>query len=133
MKVLRRQDRLAAAGGTALFVVHDEPERVGATMLAGLAVPYPVLVDLERRAYADWGLHRARWATVYLDPRVWLRYARMLAGGERMPPTGRDTLQLGGDFVVGPDGRIVYARPQQVDDRPPVGVLLQHVEDASGR
>jgi hypothetical protein len=44
---------------------------------------------------------------------------------------GRDTLQLGGDFVVDPQGRIGSARPQRHDDRPPVGELLGALERAA--
>jgi hypothetical protein len=37
----------------------------------------------------------------------------------------QDTLQLGGDFVVGGDGRLVYAfRSADPDDRPPVADLI---------
>ncbi|MGZ5295693.1 MAG: hypothetical protein ACXWYT_02105 [Actinomycetota bacterium] len=42
---------------------------------------------------------------------------------------GRDTLQLGGDFVVEPAAVITYARPQRRDDRPPMGVLLREPQD----
>ena len=74
---------------------------------------------------------RASVARIWLDPRVWLGYARLIASGERPRALGRDTLQLGGDFVVGPDGTIVYARPQARDDRPPVAVLLRELEAAA--
>jgi hypothetical protein len=42
-------------------------------------------------------------------------------------PLGEDTLQLGGDFVVDRAGFVVYARPQQRDDRPPVITLLDEL------
>jgi hypothetical protein len=61
---------------------------------------------------------------------VWRQYWRLLRSGERLRHAGRDTLQLGGDFVIGPDGRLVYSRPQEADDRPPVGVLLRTLEAA---
>jgi hypothetical protein len=54
-----------------------------------------------------------------------------LAGGERLRRLGRDPLQLGGDFVVDPQGRIAYARPQRRDDRPAVGELLGALERAA--
>lgn len=131
MKVLRSRQRIAAVGGEAVFVVHDPPERVRAGILAELAVPWPVLVDLERGAYRAWGLGRARLTQIWLSPAPWVRYARLVAGGERLRRLGRDTLQLGGDFVVDPRGRIAYARPQRRDDRPPVGVLLLALERAA--
>lgn len=132
MKVLQRRDRLAAAGAEAVFVVHDEPAAVRAGLLDGLDVGFPVLVDLERRAYHDWRLRRASFASIWLSPPVWRQYARLLRTGERLRRTGRDTRQLGGDFVIGRDGTLAYARPQEADNRPPVGVLLAAVEQAAG-
>jgi hypothetical protein len=128
VKVLRSRQRLAAVGGEAVFVVHDPPDRVRGGILAGLAVPWPVLLDLDRVAYRAWGLGRASLTQIWLSPALWARYARLLAGGERLRRLGRDTLQLGGDFVVDPAGRIAYARPQRRDDRPAVGVLLRALE-----
>lgn len=123
-----------AVNGLAVFVVHDDPDLVRATMLAELDLPFPVLVDLDRSAYRDWGLGRASIPTIFLDAKVWLQYARLLVrGGERLRRAGRDPLQMGGDFVVGTDGRLVYARPQRRDDRPPVGVLLRELRRATVR
>jgi AhpC/TSA antioxidant enzyme len=131
VKVLHSRQRLAAAGGEAVFVVHDPPDRVRAGILAELSVPWPVLVDPDRDAYHAWGLGRARLAAVWLSPALWARYARLLASGERLRRLGRDTLQLGGDFVVDLRGRIAYARPQRRDDGPPVGELLGALERAA--
>ncbi len=128
MKVLDRRERLGAAGATALFVVFDEPELVRRTMLAGLEVPLPVLVDRKRTAYAAWGCERASPLRIWGDPRVWARYFRVALSGQRPTRFGADTLQLGGDFVVDAEGVLVYARPQATDDRPPVAVLLRAVE-----
>lgn len=131
MKVLGRGDRIDAIPAAVLLVAFDEPELLRRTLLRELDCPYPVLIDRDRSAYRRWGLGRARTARIWLDPRVWLAYARLIAGGERPRALGRDTLQLGGDFVVGPGGTIVYARPQERDDRPPVAVLLRELEAAA--
>jgi hypothetical protein len=133
VKVLHHRDRVERAGGAVVFVVHDAPERVRAGLLRGLDLPWPVLVDLDRVAYRAWGLPRAAFRTIWLDPSAWGRYARLLLGGERLQRLGRDSLQLGGDFVVGPDGVVAWARPQRADDRPPVGVLLAELERAAHR
>ena len=133
MKVLHHRDRVERTGGAAVFVVHDPPERVRSGLLRDLDVPWPVLVDLDRVAYRAWGLRRAAFRTVWLDPRVWGRYVRLLLDGQRLQRLGRDSLQLGGDFVVGPDGVVTWARPQRADDRPPVGVLLDELERAARR
>jgi hypothetical protein len=132
VKVLRQRDRLERAGAAALVVVHDQPDRIRRTLLADIDdVWVPVLVDVERRAYAAWGLGRAPWWRVWLDPAVWVRYAALVRQGHRLRGSGADTLQLGGDFVIAPDGTVAYSRPQQRDDRPPVGQLVAVVEARS--
>ena len=131
MKVLAQKAKLDQLGATAIFVVHDDPAAVRAGLLDGLELTFPVLVDLDRTAYAAWGLCRSSVAGVWLDPHVWRAYAGLIARGERLRRPGRDTLQLGGDFVGDRSGRLTYARPQQRDDRPPVGVLLRHLREAA--
>lgn len=127
MKVVKREDRIRAVDGVAVFVVHDEPALIRDTMLEGVDVTFPVLVDRDRRSYDDWGMRRASFSDIWLDPNLYRQYARLLLGGERLRSRGEDPRQLGGDFVVGPDGHLVYARPQERDDRPPVGELVEHL------
>ncbi len=131
MKVLEYKRQLDEADASVVFVTFDDPEPVRHGLLAGLEVPYPVLVDRERVVYRAWGLRRSSLAGIWLDPRVWARYATLVVRGERLRRLGSDTLQLGGDFVLDGDGTVVYARPQQRDDRPPVGELLRMLRDAS--
>ena len=131
MKVLELREKIERAGATAVFVVHDDPDAVQAGLLRDLDARFAVLVDLDREAYAAWGLRRSSVAGVWLDPRVWASYARLMLRGERIRALGRDTLQLGGDFVIAPDGHVAYARPQQCDDRPPVAVLTRHLVELS--
>ena len=133
MKVLHHRERLERIGAQVLFVVHDDPALIRRTMLRGIEPPFPVLVDLPRAAYARWGLGRASARTIWGDPRVWLRYGRAVLTGHRPTSFGADTLQLGGDFVVDASGTIVYTRPQETDDRPPVAVLLRELERAALR
>lgn len=124
-----RRDRLAAIDAAVVFIGFDEPELLRTHMLAEVDVPFPFAVDRDRVAYRAWGLRRVPWRTVWLDPRVWWRYARLLVGGARLRSAGEDTLQLGGDFVVAPDGAVAYSRPQVRDDRPPVGELISAASD----
>ncbi|CAN5737543.1 hypothetical protein BH23ACT8_BH23ACT8_23530 [soil metagenome] len=129
MKVLDRKARLRAMDAAVLFVVHDDPARIQQSLLDGIDdVWVPVLVDVERRAYDAWGLGRAPWWRVWLDPKVWRQYLTLWRGGQRLRRAGVDTLQLGGDFVVAPDGTVAYSRPQRRDDRPPVGELLSIID-----
>ena len=130
--MLGYERQLDEAGASVVFVTFDDPEPVRRGLLAGLEVPSPVLVDRERVAYRAWGLRRSSVAGIWLDPRVWWRYASLVIRGERLRTLGSDTLQLGVDFVLDGDGVVVYARPQRRDDRPPVGELLRALRSASG-
>jgi hypothetical protein len=130
VKVLSHRDRIEAAGGLVLAVAFDPPDRVRAGLFKGVDDPWPVLIDRDREAYARWGLGRAsRLALARLD---WVRgYARMLVRGEGPARPGRDVLQLGGDFVIRPDGTLALAAPQvRFDDRPPAGLLVRALEGA---
>ncbi len=96
-----------------------------------LGLTYEVASDPERLAYRAYGLERGSTWQVW-HPRVWLRYARLLAAGKRLSlPTGRDDIhQLGGDFVIDSEGRLVFEhRSHRPDDRPTVSRLLGAVAD----
>lgn len=81
--------------------------------------------DPERRAYDAFGFARGSVWRVWLDPRVWRRYAQLLLRGRRPRRAEQDTLQLGGDAVLDGDGGIQWIfRSRGPDDRPPVADLL---------
>ena len=133
MKVLSTQDELERLGARVYLVVHDGAAAVQAGLLSGLDVPFPVIVDRTRQAYAAWGLRRSSVAGIWLDPKVWATYASLILRGERVRPLGQDTLQLGGDFIVGRTGTLTYARPQTRDDRPPVAELMRRLRETAAR
>jgi hypothetical protein len=131
VKVRDRWERWEALGASALFVVFDDPDLVRRTMLDGIevdALPFDVAVDRSRGTYDRWGLTRARRRDIWLDPNVYRVYGRLLRAGAKLRPGGADVLQLGGDFVVAPDGALAYSRPQRRDDRPPAAELLRAAE-----
>jgi len=101
-----RRDRIASLGARVIFVSFDEPEPIRQVLLAGIDLAFPLAIDRDRTTYARWGLRRAPWWKIWLDPGVWVQYARLIASGERPRGAGADPLQLGGDFVVAPDGTI---------------------------
>ena len=92
-------------------------------------LPFPVLVDPDRSTYRAFGLGRG---TVW---RVWgikaaMRYLQILRtdglSGLRRPT--EDTLQLGGDFIISPDGTLAYGFwGDGPDDRPSVDQLVDAV------
>lgn len=80
-----------------------------------------VLSDPDRRAYQAFGLGRSTVLRVWFDPRVWVRYLRLMSGGRRPEPAREDTLQLGGDALVDTEGRIAWIyRSRGPEDRPSV-------------
>src|SRR5262245_4684629 len=98
-------------------------------------MPFPVVGDPERAAYRAFGLERTSWGRL-LRPGVVLRYLGLIFRGwlPRRPRSGEDVLQLGGDFVLNGEGRMVYAyRSAEPTQRPSIETLLQAVRDAGAR
>lgn len=121
------RDRLDDLGDAAVVLVTFAPARVLRGYRARLGLPYPVLADAERTAYAAYGLGRGPWWRVW-GPATWRRYSQLLRAGRRLQRVQDDTLQLGGDFVIGRDGRILLAhRSKGPADRPPVDDLVSAV------
>ena len=117
------RDRLAEFGDAVVVVIaFSAPEYVVAYQRQRMA-PLTVLIDEERVAYRAYGLGRGPVWKVW-GPRVWWAYLRLIRRGRRFQRPIEDTLQLGGDFVVGRDGRLMYGfRSADPDDRPSVDDL----------
>jgi AhpC/TSA antioxidant enzyme len=121
------RDRLDELGDARVVLVTFTRPRNLAGFRRRLGVPFPVVADETRAVYRAYGLGRGSWWRVYgLDT---LRaYGRLLRRGRRLQRPTEDTLQLGGDFVVGPDGRLAYTYRSRVpDDRPPIDELVDAV------
>ncbi len=91
--------------------------------------PFPVAADPQRVSYRAFGLERTSWAAM-LRPDVILRYLRLILRGWHLQQVrqGEDILQLGGDFVLDGEGRLLYAyRSAEPTDRPAINALLQAV------
>jgi peroxiredoxin len=90
-----------------------------------------VLADPERKLYQAFGLGRASWRRL-LSPRVLVGYFGLVLRGRRIRMAHEDVHQLGGDFVIDPTGRVVYAHPSADPmDRPDVAELLEAVSHAA--
>ncbi|HUW03950.1 MAG TPA: peroxiredoxin-like family protein [Acidimicrobiales bacterium] len=119
-------DRLDAFGDAEIAVVmFDNLDRLG-DYRTHLDLPdrIRVLADADRTAYAAMGVGRGSVSDVW-GPKIWWSYAKLMARGRRFHrPTG-DSLQLGGDFVIGPDQTMAYVfHPPDPDARPPVDDLI---------
>lgn len=123
-------DRLADLGAdtrVALITFTDPTELAGYRTADELS--FPVLVDPDRESYRAYGLGRGSIARIWgwRAARRYLEIVRAEGVGRLARPT-EDTRQLGGDFVVDRDGRLVFgfwgAGP---DDRPSVDALVDAV------
>ena len=120
MEVANHREQLP---GRIVVVTFASPPLL-AKFAAELELGVPMLADRDRALYAALGFGRGSVARVWLDPRVWARYARLLAGGHRLRRTQEDTLQLGGDAVIDADGRLAWIhRSRGPEDRPAIEVL----------
>lgn len=131
--MLERQAEIEAVPADVVLVAYDESSLLGAKMLRDLDLPFPLLLDSERRSYAEWGMGRTNLFGAMLSPSLNWRYLRLLLRGERFLGFAPDMLQLGGDFVVDGERRIAFAhRMHNNGDRAPVPRLLQELKRAAG-
>ena len=93
-----------------------------------LSLSFPVLADPDRAIYRRFNLGRGSIRRVY-GPATLLMYARAMAKGTMPKRPVADTLQLGGDFVIGQDGRLSATfRPDSPDTRPTPAELFQAIQ-----
>jgi peroxiredoxin len=89
------------------------------------ALPFRCLTDESRDVYGAYGMGRASWLRT-LTPRALAPYIRLAFSGRAVPRApDQDVRQRGGDFVIGPDGRIRLAHvSDDPADRPGVSAIL---------
>jgi peroxiredoxin len=95
-------------------------------------LPFSVVSDPSRKAYEAFGLGRTSWKGM-LRLGVVARYLGLLLRGwlPRKASADEDVMQLGGDFVLDRERRVVYAyRSTEPTDRPRVGALLNAIRKA---
>jgi alkyl hydroperoxide reductase subunit AhpC len=120
---LRRHADEFARLNTEVLIISFGVEQWARAWLRETEVPFPLLLDQDRRVYRAYGLERSvlrAWA-----PRVLWYYIRQLTAGRRLHPIEGDPHQLGGDFIIDRHGivRLVHRERDPVD-RPPVARLL---------
>lgn len=88
--------------------------------------PFPFLRDPERMAYRAYGLQASRWRS-WSPATVWY-YAKARWQGHKSLGKRGDPHQLGGDFLIDPNGVIVSAYPSRHPaDRIAVDQVLERV------
>jgi len=84
---------------------------------------FPLLLDPGRTVYRAYKLKSSllhSW-----NPKTLIYYTRALLTGRKWRGIQGDSTQLGGDFIVNPDGRFLLSYPSRnATDRPKVSELL---------
>ncbi len=128
-----RYDEIRALGGE-VIVVSFEPASRLSMYIEDHGWPWQVVADPERAGYAAFGLTSATWGAM-LRPRVMVKFIQLLRRGLKLrrPSPHVDVLQLGGDFVLDGDRRVVFAhRSTDPADRPPVEALTTALRKLAG-
>ena len=118
--------RIDEFGDAVVVVVTFGDQEAAASYLSATQLSLPILIDGDRNGYQAYGCGRGRVSRVW-GWRSAKRYWGILRrdGFTNLRSPNEDTLQLGGDFVIDPDGRLAYgfwgAGP---DERPAVDELL---------
>lgn len=123
---MRQQQRELDAKGAQVLVISFDPIRRVRGYCRRHRLPFRCLADEERTAFAAYHLGRASWLRT-LTPRALAPYVRLYVrrGGPRPAYGGQDLRQMGGDFVVAPDGRLALAyASHDPADRPSSDAIL---------
>jgi hypothetical protein len=124
VEVSRRRDEFGRA--RLLCITFVEPALLAAYERELGVDGIEFFADPDRSVYDALGFGRASFARVWLHPKVWARYAALIARGRRLHPPAQDVYQLGGDAILDDAGRLrwVYASSGP-EDRPAVDALLR--------
>ncbi|MHB1422413.1 MAG: SelL-related redox protein [Gemmataceae bacterium] len=124
-----RYEEIRQLDGEVLVVTFAQPAML-ALYERDRALPFPMVADPSLTAYQAFGLERASWRAMFRGRVLW-RYLRLMLRGwmPQRPNKSADVLQLGGDFVLDEQRRLVYAhRSAEPTDRPPVAELLRALQ-----
>jgi AhpC/TSA antioxidant enzyme len=126
VQVRDRWSDFEALGAAALVLSFDKPDAVD-DYQKFLGLPYPIASDPQRKAYAAYGVGRGPAWRIW-SPRVIWQYISLVARGRKLqkPRQNEDLSQLGGDFILAPQGHLLYTHvSKSPSDRPPVHELLK--------
>ena len=113
--------------GASVLAVSFEPWDRLFQLSRQLQLPFPLLSDQERDSYRAYGLQRGYLRQIF-SLRTVLAYVKLLAQGRLYHFRRSDLRQLGGDFIVDPEGVIPYQyRSAAPHDRPSVDELMRAV------
>ena len=116
------------AKGAEVVAIFFEPRNRLFQLTRQLQLPYPVLSDPERDVYAAYSLAQGNLLKIFSPKTVWT-YVKHFARGRRYEHAASDWKQIGGDFILGEDGTVLYEhRGQTPADRPTVASLISKLD-----
>jgi len=125
--LIQARERIAEAGAEVVLIAHHDPELMMSKMMHSLNLPFVLLFDKTRAAYQRWGLGTVGFKA-YVRPGLYLGVARILLRREKSLGHVPDRTQMGGDFVVDRNGKLVFVnRLRSFHDRAKVEDLLAAV------
>lgn len=120
---LRDAQQEIRARGAELAIVGNGATNFARAFREDFALSGPLLVDPELRAYRAAGLRRGR--VELLSPRLPRNALRALRAGARQTSVQGDPWQLGGVFVIRPDGTLAFRHlSREAGDHPAVRDVL---------
>lgn len=126
--MIQKKDAIESTGAEVVLVAYDRPSLLAAKLMAGLDLPFVLLLDPARAAYQAWGLGRTTLARSVFSPTLSWRYLKLLLKGERFLGLAPDMLQLGADFVIDREARIAFGYAMLHNgDRAPVATLISEL------
>ena len=125
---MRDKDELFRRAGAEVIAIGFGRSSDAAGFARQEQLPFPLLVDSDRRSYKAACLMRSDWAGA-VGPKVWASGLRSLMRGRGMRRPQQDPLQLGGAMVVGPGGTVLYRHvAEHSADNAPIEDLLAALE-----
>jgi len=125
---LRQQYGDIRAKGAEVVAISFEPRDRLFQLTRQLQLPFPILSDPERDVYAAYSLDQGSLLKLFSPKTVWT-YVKHFAKGRRYEHAASDWKQLGGDFILGEDGTVLYEhRGRTPADRPTIASLIEKLE-----
>ncbi len=112
--------------GVRILLICFAQEHWARAFLEETGAPFPLLMDPEMESYRAFGL-KSSVARTYLSPATIWYYAKAIFRGRKFHPKPRgNPHQMGGDFLIDRDGRLLFAHPsREPADRPSIEAILE--------
>jgi len=123
VQVYDKDDELKSLNTSVLLVTFEDKPYWINIWLEEAGADYPFLLDVERRVYGIYGLRYSKWRV--WSPKTLAQYFLAIVHRKKFFYTGGDIGQMGGDFVIDGNGKILMAhRSMEPADRPSMDEII---------